>query len=41
MTLVGKNNEVESMLVQFINPMEVLTLFERITDADNVPMFYQ
>ena len=36
--LVEKNKEVESMLVsaliQFFNPMEVLTLFERITDAD-------
>ena len=38
--LVEKNKEVESMLVsaliQFFNPMEVLTLFERINDADNV-----
>jgi len=36
--LVEKNKEVESLLgnalIHVLNPMEVLTLFERITDAD-------
>ena len=43
--LVVKNMGVKSMLVsaliQFLNPMEVLTLFERMTDADNVTMLYE
>ena len=37
------NKEVESMLVSalILNPIEVLTLFERITDAEYVSMSYQ